>query len=118
MVRYRDVSMYDNQRGWFLPDDYLQPFEHPDEAAKRILRDQVGITPPAIRLDHAESFGNGWWHLVFHYRSEIDDVAPLNTDENVADAQWFALEALPEESEVAHDGWGVDVIHTVLAPAD
>jgi hypothetical protein len=55
---------------------------------------------------------------VFHYRSEIDEVAPLNADENVADAQWFALDTLPEESEVAHDGWGVDVIITVLASAD
>jgi hypothetical protein len=113
MVRYRDVSKYDNQRGWFLPDDYLQHLEHPD-AAKRILEGQLGITPSTIRLDHIESFGNGWWHLVFHYRAEMDEIPSLRPTENVADAQWFALDALPEESEVAHHGWGLDVVHKLV----
>lgn len=42
MVRYRDTSKYDNQSGWFLPDDFLAHLEHPDDAAKRIVRIRQG----------------------------------------------------------------------------
>lgn len=42
LVRYKDVRRYDNQRGWFLPDDYLAHLEHPEDAAMRILQEQAG----------------------------------------------------------------------------
>src|SRR6058998_4295066 len=59
LVRYKDTRSYDGQQGWFLPDDYLMFVEHPDEAAARILREQVGMAAPRITLDHIESFGGG-----------------------------------------------------------
>jgi ADP-ribose pyrophosphatase YjhB (NUDIX family) len=40
LVRYQEPSGYDGERGWFLPDDFLRHSEHPDGAAKRILRDR------------------------------------------------------------------------------
>ena len=68
LVRYEDVSHYDGQRGWFLPDDYLADGEHPDAAARRILREQAGLQlEPA--LAEIESLANGTWHLIFHYRT-------------------------------------------------
>jgi ADP-ribose pyrophosphatase YjhB (NUDIX family) len=109
----RDTSRYDGQAGWFLPDDYLDHLEHPDDAARRILRDQVGIDRVDVRLAEIESFGNGAWHLVFHYFAEVDR-AEATHGENVAAAEWFPLGDLPLAEEVAHHGWGLDVLERVL----
>jgi ADP-ribose pyrophosphatase YjhB (NUDIX family) len=113
MVRYRDTARYDGQKGWFLPDDFLLHLEHPGEAAGRILREQAGLGGEP-RLDHIESFGNGWWHLAFHHVHRLEGSADLTAGANVAEAAWFALGALPEPSEVAHHGWGLDVLQTIL----
>ena len=110
LVKYEDVSKYDGQRGWFLPDDYLVEFEHPREAAKRIVREQLGLEPPELELADIESFGNGGWHLIFHYRGALADRAELRRGENVTAAEWFLLDSLPDASEVAHHGWALDVI--------
>jgi ADP-ribose pyrophosphatase YjhB (NUDIX family) len=115
LVKYRDVSRYDGQRGWFLPDDYLAHLEHPAAAAERIVREQVGADPPELRLADIESFGNGTWHLVFHFRGEVDEARPVALTGNVAAAEWFALDALPDASEVAHHGWALEVLEKVAS---
>jgi 8-oxo-dGTP diphosphatase len=114
LVRYRDPAAYDQQRGWFLPDDYLKPLEHPDDAAARILTEQAGLRGPAARLHHIESFGNGAWHLIFHYTAEIIRPLPVVPGPNTAEARWFSLTALPDRAEMAHEGWGLDVLRTIL----
>jgi ADP-ribose pyrophosphatase YjhB (NUDIX family) len=111
LVRYEDTSKYDGQAGWFLPDDFLRNLEHPDDAARRILKDQIGIES-AVRLAEIESFGNGTWHLVFHYLAELSN-AEASAGENVADAEWFSLDDLPPADEFAHHGWGLDVLERV-----
>ena len=115
LLKYRDSSKYDHQRGWFLPDDYLAFEEHPDVAARRILQEQVGFAPESVRLTHVESFGNGAWHLVFHYTTEASESPAITPGENVAAAEWFDLNGLPAPSEVAHEGWALDVLQHVLA---
>jgi len=32
---------------------------------------------------------------------------------NVRDAEWFALDALPDPEDVAHHGWALDVIDAI-----
>src|SRR2546427_10357628 len=78
LVRYKDTRSYDGQQGWFLPDDYLMFVEHPDEAAARILREQVGMAAPRITLDHIESFGGGTTprHLIFPYKTTPRGAVP------------------------------------------
>lgn len=116
LVRYRDVRKYDGETGWFLPDDYLQHLEHPDEAARRILQDQAGVTPPPVALSHIESFeGNGFWHLIFHYQAELARVAEVPLQGNILGARWFPLSALPAPEEVAHGGWGLETIQKILS---
>ena len=114
LVKYRDVSAYDGQRGWFLPDAPLVRPEHPDDGAVRILHDQLGIDARP-RLDHIETFGNGAWHLIFHFRADLDAPAPVVPGDNVLAAEWFPITALPRDQEMAHDGWGKEVVNTILA---
>src|SRR5947199_3649395 len=61
--------MPDGQKGWFLPNDDLKHVEHPEEGAKRILREQVGIEPSTLKLAQIESFvgNNKSLHLVFDF---------------------------------------------------
>ena len=115
LVKYEDVSKYDGQRGWFLPDDYLANLEHPEDAARRIAREQVGVDAPELGLAEIESFGDGAWHLIFHYRAELAEPVEPVPGENVCAAEWFPLEALPDRAEVAHHGWALDVIEKMRA---
>jgi ADP-ribose pyrophosphatase YjhB (NUDIX family) len=113
LVCYQDVRKYDGQKGWFLPDDYLVYAEHPSDAAKRILREQVGLDTDDIALSYIESLGGedgGAWHLIFHHKVELDHMPSVLPLTNVRTAEWFPLEHLPERSSVAHEGWALDVI--------
>ena len=67
-----------------------------------------------MRLHHIESFGNGAWHLIFHYAAEHPRPLPLTPGPNTAEARWFSLTALPERSEMAHQGWGLDVLQAIM----
>lgn len=115
LVKYR--GMPDHQRGWFLPDDQLLHLEHPDDAATRILKKQLGVHEGKPELAFVESFkGNdGSWHLVFHYRLRLPRRPDVRASEDVDEARWFELPALPPRSEVAHHGWALDVLEECLA---
>jgi len=119
LVRYKDIRKYDGQEGWFLPDDYLVYAEHPLDAAKRVLREQVGLDIGGIALSYIESFGGedgGLWHLVFHHKTELDKIPRVVPLTNVRAAEWFPLDNLPDRPSVAHQGWAIDVIGEILKP--
>lgn len=113
LVTYKETSKYDYQSGWFLPDDYLQHVEHPEKAAKRILKEQLDLTVRDVSLAFIESFDDSAWHLIFHYKSVVSTVPKVSSGENVKEARWFSLRELPERSEVAHEGWGLDVLSRI-----
>jgi len=110
-VKYKDSAAYDGQKGWFLPDASIKYLEHPDKAANRLLRDQLGMDKVSLKLDHIESFrGNdGSWHLSFHYRSDIDDTH-IKPGEDIGEIKWFPFDALPSKDEVAHHGWALTTL--------
>lgn len=114
LVKYADLSSYDGEKGWFVPDDLLRREEHPDAAARRILKDQLGCDRLPIRLDHVESFGGSRWHLVFHYRCEPGLAPTIVPGRNVAEAVWFPVDGLPPEDETAHEGWTLDIVRRVV----
>jgi len=43
LVKYKNSDNYNGQQGWFIPDDLINTGEHPDDAAIRILKEQLGI---------------------------------------------------------------------------
>ena len=115
MVRYADTEKYDNQQGWFLPDTLLSDLEHPEEAAERVLTDELGLAGPPVELSHIESFkGNdGTWHLAFHYTVTLDKPVKLSPKDEVKESRWFPLDRLPSRSEVAHHGWALSVLKKI-----
>ena len=113
-VRYRDIERYDGEAGWFLPDDFLRHGEHPDRAARRILKEQLGVSArPA--LSFIESLDGEPWHLVFHYAIRFPGRPSVRAGPALRDARWFSSRALPERRDVAHGGWGLDVLRRIRA---
>lgn len=106
LVKYKDGNKYDHQQGWFIPDDLMKFGEHPEDAANRILKEQLGIQNSESRLGFIESFtGNDKsWHLVFHYYTKVKNT-DVNPSDEISQMSWFTLDALPDKSETAHHGW-------------
>jgi len=109
LVKYR-ISP-DNQQGWFLPNDDLHRLEHPEQAAKRILKEQAGIDDATLKLAEIESFvgNNQTWHLVFDYLAftRTMSTTPGNA---VGELRWWEIDELPSAEEFAHHGWGRAVL--------
>ena len=105
LVKYREMP--DGQNGWFLPNDDLKHVEHPEDGAKRILREQVGIQPSTLKLAQIESFvgNNKSWHLIFDYLA-FPLSTKINKGPNILEAGWFEIDKLPPASAFAHHGWG------------
>ncbi len=96
---------------WWLPGADLEPYEHPDEAARRILADLRGLSVRAMRLHDVESFrGRRGWHVVFHYL-----VTAEGDPQAAPPAQWFARSKLPR---TMHGRWERDVVQRVLGASE
>lgn len=104
-VTYRRAP--DSEAGLFLPNDLLHSRESPDAAAKRIAREQLGIEATEPLLFDVDSFdGNdGTWHIAFHFRADTGDARGVKGGGEITSLQWMPLDALPEKSKVAHEGW-------------
>lgn len=112
LVRYARRS-YDT--GWYLPDVLLNLNEHPDEGAKRVLREQLEATPSTISLNHVESFeAEGLWHLVFHYRAESNDKVGGRASIVIAELRWFPVDDLPDIRDVGFNGWALKTLRRIL----
>ncbi|MEX1143616.1 MAG: NUDIX domain-containing protein [Anaerolineales bacterium] len=115
LVKYQDVEEFDGQTGWFLPDAAIRYLEHPEKAATRLLREQLGLEPIPLELDHIESFRgrDGSWHLAFHYRSALKKAPTLAASKVIAAQEWFSLDQLPSKDSVAHHGWALSVLQNM-----
>lgn len=90
--------------------------DDPDDAAARILWEQVGRLREAPKLGFLESFGGDGdpWHLIFHYVVRPKRALTPSPKGNVAAAEWFPLRRLPSRDELAHHGWAADVLARLL----
>ncbi|MBM3601196.1 MAG: NUDIX domain-containing protein [Alphaproteobacteria bacterium] len=109
-VRY--ASARDGQTGWFLPDDLINEFEHPDDAARRVLGTKLGLGEVAPKLNHIESFKgrDQSWHLAFHYLAHVERPEHVTLSADLAEMRWFALGKLPPRADIAHHGWALSVL--------
>lgn len=109
LVKYKDGNKYDHQTGWFIPDDQLLNLEDPDDSAKRILKEQLSITNCEVKISFIESFqGNDRsWHIIFHYRTDLNSTAEIKPSGEIETYEWFDLNELPDKKDVAHHGWAI-----------
>jgi ADP-ribose pyrophosphatase YjhB (NUDIX family) len=102
LVRYDE----DDER-WWLPGGDLEPYEHPDEAADRVLAGLPGLAPKERVLAFVESFrGRRGWHVVFHYR-----VSTTGEPQGDVAFAWHAADALPP---TAHRPWEQNAVARAL----
>ncbi len=102
-ARHRDRLVLIRQRkdpvfgdAWTLPGGTLDYGIHPRICATRLLRDQTGETPRAIRLLGVRSSMGGDWILTFQFEAEMADDAAM--DKGAHEVRTEALDAqLPED---------------------
>ena len=116
LVKYKDINKYDHQKGWFLPDDYFADGENPDDAAERVLNEQLGLNTRDSIIDHFESFmgDDKTWHLIFHYKLFLRSEPQIKPSEEIKMHEWFNMENLPGDKEFAHKGWARLVVQEIL----
>jgi ADP-ribose pyrophosphatase YjhB (NUDIX family) len=96
---------------WWLPGDDLQPYEHPDAAAARVLGEWPELRVERVELAKIESFrGRRGWHVVFHYH-----VRATGVPGDSRDAAWHRADAPPA---TVHGRWERDIVESVLAWSD
>ena len=108
---------------WDLPGGYLKNGEPPEEGLAREIREELGTTISRLRFvtssvdeyprpDVAEE---ARFVLVMHYQGEIPADAVLRPDDDVAEARWFALDALPKDIAFASNRRAIDILIRSLA---
>jgi ADP-ribose pyrophosphatase YjhB (NUDIX family) len=106
LAQYGEASIsddHDDQR-WWLPAGELEPYQHPDEAAKQALTDIGGLTIESMKLAKVQSFrGRRGWHVTFDYRI----VASGSIAEGGVPAAWHRVDDLPK---TMHGNWERETI--------
>src|SRR6266480_2869622 len=80
----------DSQQGWFLPNDDLHHLEHPEQAARRILKEQAGVDDSTLKLAEmrwfeidklppAEDFAHHGWGRAVLVKHALGKAQPLTT---------------------------------------
>ena len=97
----------DTEARWWLPAHELEPYQHPDDAARIALDEVGGLAVESIELVRVQSFrGRRGWHVSFDYQVRASG-EPTTT--GVA-AAWHPLDDLPP---TMHGNWERETIAAV-----
>jgi ADP-ribose pyrophosphatase YjhB (NUDIX family) len=106
----RRVEMFKN--GWMLPSSHLILYESPQDAAKRILREQVGLTDVSVIGPDvvSETYRNprypgskDHWDIEFIFKSTLDK-EPEEFPEVWTDLKFVELNSVKKEDIVRSHG--------------
>lgn len=81
---------------WVLPSSIINFGENPESAMKRIVKEQLGAEPRAVKLVDVQSYGDKHWDLCFVFEASIDSVGKLSQD--IEKAEYFDRNNLPPET--------------------
>lgn len=101
------VRYHPDDDRWWLPGEDLEPYEHPDERARKTLEGIGGPDLSSLSMAFVESFrGRRGWHVVFHYYV-LADGEPRGD----VPAAWFPQDTLPR---TMHGRWEHEAVRRVL----
>lgn len=92
---------------WAIPGGFVRPDETLDQAAKRELREETGVS--GVVLEQLRAFGDPGRDprtrvITVAYTALIpSDRVVLRADTDAADARWFAVDDLPRPLAFDHD---------------
>lgn len=86
---------------WALPGGFLDPFEPPEDAARRELAEETGLdyVGPLVPLGGFGRRGRDprGWTVAVAYLAVLDDPdAEVNGSDDAEEAGWWPLDGLPE----------------------
>lgn len=110
LARYnpeQETDEPDAERRWWLPAHELEPYQHPDDAARIALDEIGGLTIESSTLSRVQSFrGRRGWHISFDFHV----MASGEPDSTHVPAAWHPLDDLPA---TMHGNWERDTILAV-----
>lgn len=85
------------QDAWDCPGGFIDPDEHPEDALRREMREELGVE---VRIDglvgiFVDRYGDNESTLNIYYAATVSG-GDLRPGSDVADAVWFPLDRLPE----------------------
>ncbi len=99
-----EIDEPDAERRWWLPAHELEPYQHPEDAARIALDDIGGLTVESSTLSRIQSFrGRRGWHISFdfHVRAKGEPTSAR------IPAAWYHVDDLPP---TMHGNWERDTI--------
>jgi ADP-ribose pyrophosphatase YjhB (NUDIX family) len=96
---------------WTFPSSLINIGEHPEQAIKRIVREQVGTEAKNLKLLDVQSYGDKHWDICFVYEATIDSTGKLSQD--IEKAEYFERGKLPPEFRGDH----MEVLQTLGSKA-
>ncbi len=80
--------------GWGIPGGFLEAGEHPDQALRREMREEIGLELDQVEIFTARTFGKPQQvEVLFRCRANAD-VKPQALE--VERAEWFSPRSLPD----------------------
>jgi 8-oxo-dGTP diphosphatase len=80
--------------GWGIPGGFMEKGEHPDEAVRRELREEVGLEVELLGIAFARTFKRPQQVELIYLCHPLGSAAPKNYE--IERAEWFDLKNLPK----------------------
>lgn len=90
--------------GWHLPGGGVERGETAIEAVAKELSEEGNVAlaaPPVLQSVHLNRAASAWDHVLFYRCDGVTQTGPKQPDREIAEAGFFALDALPAETTPA-----------------